>query len=104
VLIQPVMSTVISIIIFTSVIVVLIITWYKEKSFTTRPEFSENDFQLISNDKSILIEGPNYSEVKDACMDFCETYNDSQYYVIIKIIRINPTTCLLIFPYEINFR
>ena len=98
------MSTVISIIIFTSVIVVLMITWYKEKSFTTRPEFSENDFPLIYNDKSILIEGPNYSEVKEACMDFCKTYNDSQYYVIIRIIRINPTTCLLIFPYEINFR
>lgn len=51
------MSTIVSIIIIAAVIIVLIFAWYKEKPSPSRPEFSETDFPLIFNDKSILVEG-----------------------------------------------
>jgi len=98
------MSTIISIIIIAIVIIVLVLTWYKEKSMVSRPEFSENDFPLINNDKGIVVEGPIYNDVKSACMDFCEMYNEKNYNIIIKLIRIDPNTNLLLFPFEIDFK
>ena len=99
------MSTIITIIIVAIVIVVLVQTLYKGNSSNNiaKLQFSENDFDIIRNDKIILIEGPIYNEVKSACMDFCEQYNKETFNVIIKIIRLDPTTCLLVFPYEIDF-
>ena len=98
------MSTIVSIIIIAAVIIVLIFAWYKEKPSPSRPEFSETDFPLIFNDKSILVEGPNYNEIREVCIEFCEKYNVKQYNVIVKLIRLNPTSTLLIFPYEIDFQ
>src|SRR5690606_1342336 len=98
------MSTIISIVIIAIVIIVLIVSWMTGKSTASRPEFSENDYPEINNDKGILIEGPIYSEVKEACMDFCEMINEMEYHVIIKLVRIDPNTCLLLFPYEIDFK
>ncbi len=99
------MSTIITIIIIAIVIVVLAQTLFKGNSSNNnvKLQFSENDFEIIRNDKIILVEGPIYNEVKSACMDFCNQYNKENYNVIIKIIRLDPTTSLLVFPYEIDF-
>lgn len=99
------MSTIIAIILILIVVTVLGINWFKEKAQKpSRLAFSESDYDLKQNDKKIIVEGPTYSDVKSACSDFCDQYNSMDYLVILKLIRINPNTTYIIFPYDIEFK
>lgn len=97
------MSPIMSIVIIAIVIIALGFSWFNGKTNSSPGVFSENDFPLIPNDKGIVIEGPEYSEVKTACTDFCHMYNKNEYSIIIKLVGIDQKTSLLLFPYEIDF-
>lgn len=97
------MSTIIYIVIVLIVSCILVCIFSKSRSASGRPIFAESNFEPHPNDKAILVNGPIYSNVKDACYDFCDMYNVDDYVVLIKLIRIDPETTLLLFPYEIDF-
>ena len=67
-------------------------------------KFDEDDFKRKNNDKVILINGPIYNDVKKACEEFCQEFNKHKFQVIVNLIRINPESNLLTFPYDISFK
>ncbi|GAA4138472.1 hypothetical protein GCM10022216_15650 [Sphingobacterium kyonggiense] len=67
-------------------------------------KFNEEDFKTKNNNKVILIKGPINNDVRIACEEFCQEFNKHKFQVIINLIRINPETNLLIFPYDISFK
>ena len=57
----------------------------------------------IDNDRIIIINGANYTDIKKALNQFCNIYNKENYQAIIRLSTISQNEFVLTFPYGIDF-
>ncbi|MDR2840667.1 MAG: hypothetical protein LBV75_05315 [Paludibacter sp.] len=55
------------------------------------------------NDKLVVVKEANESDLKKAISDFCHTYNENDYAVLPRFIRITDREYAITFPYDVNF-
>lgn len=95
---------IITILVVLAVVFTIVRSFKGQSEIKNLPLFQEDDYVKKPNDKRMLIEGPIYHEVENACKAFCREFNETNTQVIIRLIRIDAERNLLIFPYDINFK
>ena len=55
------------------------------------------------NDKIVLIEGADHSDMKNVVTGFCNMYNEKNYKTLPRLLKLSERDFAIIFPYDIDF-
>ena len=55
------------------------------------------------NDKIVLIEGADHSDMKNVVSGFCNMYNEKNYKTLPRLLKLSERDFAIIFPYDIDF-
>lgn len=75
------------------------------QSGTETNRSSENRFpqNMVPNDKLVIVEGPNESEVIEILQEFCDMYNEESIQALPRLIKLAESKFAITFPYNIKF-
>lgn len=75
------------------------------QSGTETNRSSENRFpqNMVPNDKLVIVEGPNESEVIEILQEFCDMYNEESIQALPRLIKLSESKFAITFPYNIKF-
>ncbi|MFZ4261210.1 hypothetical protein ACFRAE_04160 [Sphingobacterium sp. HJSM2_6] len=98
------MTTIFSILLVLFVITILLKSFDKNRREKKVQVYHESELEKKANDKVILVKGPSFNDLKDACETFCKLFNKQQLLIIINLNKVGSRTYILTFPYDINFK
>ncbi len=98
------MITIFSILLVLFVISILLKSFDNNRRQKKVQVYHESELEKKTNDKVILVKGPSFNDLKDACETFCKLFNKQQLLIIINLNKTDPRTYVLTFPYDISFK
>ncbi|GEO07179.1 hypothetical protein AAE02nite_48430 [Adhaeribacter aerolatus] len=92
------------------VTIVIFIAWTKLKNQkpqpvtdTSRPAESTLPTNKVSNDKLVIVEDADESDIKKILQEFCNSYNKETYQAIPRLTKLSDKKFAITFPFDINF-
>jgi hypothetical protein len=92
------------------VAIVIFVVWTKLKNLKPQPDTdtnrpSENIFptNTIANDKLVIVEDVNESDIKKILQEFCNSYNKETFQAIPRLTKLSDKKFAVTFPFDINF-